>query len=451
MVVMTIRSAVNQGRGQSGRRGNGVLGSGQPGRRGRDRKPGGDHWQEQLTSKEPVAQEPHRHRRTRPPRSSAFKLGLTVSVLAALAILAGTAGLALTSATTTRNHRRPDARASGSASAPLKVVGVSPAPGKAGQSGTIPVLVSFDATVARDSTAPQLSPSVPGQWQASGSTFTFTPTVPLPPSTRFTLRIPAGNAGVRSAAGYVLVKAVTTHFRTAPYSQLRLTQLLSTLGFLPVSWQPAARNRLTSDPASGPVASQQEMAYSPPVGSFTWQRGYPEALRAQWRAGRPNVLVKGAVMAFKAQHHMPVTATTGKRFWAKLIAAAQAGQRNAFGYTYALASKAAPETLTIWHDGHVVLRSLANTGIPVAPTADGTFPVYLRYQFQIMRGTNPDGSRYADPVSYVAYFNGGDAVHYFPRGSYGFQQSLGCVELPYDAARQAWPYLTYGSLVTVTG
>jgi hypothetical protein len=50
----------------------------------------------------------------------------------------------------------------------------------------------------------------------------------------------------------------------------------------------------------------------------------------------------------------------------------------------------------------------------------------------------------------VAYFRAGEAVHYFPRGSYGFPQSLGCVELPLDAAARAWPYLTYGSLVTVT-
>jgi hypothetical protein len=45
----------------------------------------------------------------------------------------------------------------------------------------------------------------------------------------------------------------------------------------------------------------------------------------------------------------------------------------------------------------------------------------------------------------IAYFNGGDAVHYIPRAS----QSLGCIELPYAAAGQAWGYLTYGTLVTV--
>ena len=108
-----------------------------------------------------------------------------------------------------------------------------------------------------------------------------------------------------------------------------------------------------------------------------------------------------------------------------------------------------------------MLQSLANTGIPSAPTADGTFPVYEKLQFQIMQGTNPDGSQYADPVSWVSYFNGGDAVHYFDRGSYGFQQSLGCVELPDELGRDRVPlpelrqpghrYLSYGSLVTVSG
>ena len=112
-------------------------------------------------------------------------------------------------------------------------------------------------------------------------------------------------------------------------------------------------------------------------------------------------------------------------------------------------SEGSPETITVWHNGRRVLRTLVNTGIPGRPTVTGTFPVYLRYYFQIMKGTNPDGSKYADPVSFVSYFNGSDAVHYYPRGSYGWPQSLGCVELPYTQAQQAWPFLTYGTLVTV--
>jgi lipoprotein-anchoring transpeptidase ErfK/SrfK len=67
-----------------------------------------------------------------------------------------------------------------------------------------------------------------------------------------------------------------------------------------------------------------------------------------------------------------------------------------------------------------------------------------------MKGRNPDGSKYADQVYWVAYFHNGEAVHYFPRASYGSQQSLGCVELPYSEAKWIWPYLTYGTRVTVT-
>jgi hypothetical protein len=47
-------------------------------------------------------------------------------------------------------------------------------------------------------------------------------------------------------------------------------------------------------------------------------------------------------------------------------------------------------------------------------------------------------------------------VHAFPRGSYGWYQSLGCVELPYDGsgpgvAENVWNLITYGTLVTVVG
>ncbi len=52
-----------------------------------------------------------------------------------------------------------------------------------------------------------------------------------------------------------------------------------------------------------------------------------------------------------------------------------------------------------------------------------------------MKGTNPDGSKYADPVYWISYFNGGDAVHYFDRPAYGYYQSLGCVELPVEAGQ----------------
>jgi hypothetical protein len=163
------------------------------------------------------------------------------------------------------------------------------------------------------------------------------------------------------------------------------------------------------------------------------------------------VVLRGAVYAFKSEHHMTVNNAVNLSFWMALFKAALSDQTNANGYTYAVASQVDPETLTIYHNGKVVLKSLANTGIPASPTANGTFPVYEKFLQTWMSGTNPDGSKYHDLVQYVSYFNGGDAVHYFARGAYGFQQSLGCVELPLTQAKEAYPYLTLGSLVTVTG
>jgi lipoprotein-anchoring transpeptidase ErfK/SrfK len=67
-----------------------------------------------------------------------------------------------------------------------------------------------------------------------------------------------------------------------------------------------------------------------------------------------------------------------------------------------------------------------------------------------MSGTNPDGSHYNDPgVPWVSYFNGGDAVHGFLRGSYGTPQSLGCVELPIATAQRVYSKLALGDIVVV--
>jgi hypothetical protein len=199
------------------------------------------------------------------------------------------------------------------------------------------------------------------------------------------------------------------------------------------------------------LAGEIGAAYDPPAGIFTMATGYPASLASKFSPDLHNVVVRGAIMAFQSEHKLSVSGNVNLAFWIALFKAALAGQVNANGYTYAVASQVDPETLTIYHNGHVVLRSPANTGIPSAPTANGTFPVYEKFLQTWMSGTNPDGSKYHDLVQYVSYFNGGDAVHYFARGAYGFQQSLGCVELPLTQAKQAYPYLTLGSLVTVTG
>ena len=213
-----------------------------------------------------------------------------------------------------------------------------------------------------------------------------------------------------------------------------------TVVFTPTSGYPAD-TKVTVTAADGTGST---------AGTFTWKSGYPASLHELWQQGRANTVETGAITAFEGDHEMTTTETMSPKLWTALLKAAAANQVNTDGYSYAIANQHLPETLTIWHNGQKRLTTPANTGISVSPTEVGTFPVYEKLQFQIMSGTNPDGSHYADPVSWVSYFNGGDAVHYFPRGSYGWNQSLGCVELPTDTAHQAYDLLPYGSLVTVT-
>jgi hypothetical protein len=369
---------------------------------------------------------------------------------AIVAVLVGAGAYVLTSggqpAAPTLAHGSPGKTLPG----PFRVMSVTPAAGTTQADGSQPIQVALSAPVAAGSLTPTVSPHVAGSWGAQGDTLVFTPAQPLSPSTTYTVTVPAG---ARSSGGSQLSQPTTTQFTTEPYSMQRLAELLSQLGYLPMSWQQPylGMTVASAEQSVSSLADQETLAYNPPTGVFSWQQGYPASLASQWQPDTYNVILRGAVMAFQSQHNMNIDGDLTSVLWNTLFQADLAGQGNSSGYTYAVASKSLPETLTIWHDGQVVLTSDANTGGAEAPTVDGTFPVYEKFQNQIMSGTNPDGSHYADPVSWVSYFNGGDAVHYFPRGSYGFPQSLGCVELPYSAAQSSFPYLTYGSLVTVSG
>jgi len=382
-------------------------------------------------------------------------LSMTAVVLGAGAVYAATRQPARP---VSRGAARPHRAHSAAAPAgPLRVLSVWPAAGARGFDGSDPVRVTFSVPLARDSPLPELAPAVGGRWQRTGpATVAFTAAPALAPLTSVRVIIPAGPRGVRSAAGRLLPGRVVTGFRTGTWQPLRFEQLLAQLGYLPVSWAPALHGLMaggTGSPAAADAAAQLSGACDPPAGTFSWQAGYPASPTRPGTpgAGEDSLILRGAVMAFQAGHGLAMDGVIGPVAWQAMLRAVAAGQDNAHGCTYALARKASPEALTIWHDGQVVFRHLANTGIPAAPAAGETYPVYLRYQFQVMRGVNPDGSHYADPVAFVAYFNGGDAVHYFPRASCGSPQSLGCVELPRAAAECAWRYVTYGSLVTVTG
>lgn len=324
------------------------------------------------------------------------------------------------------------------AAQPLRLISVSPASGSRHIDGARVITVTFNEPLPATAPLPRLSPAIAGSWQREGDTVVFRARTGFRARTHVTVTVP-GTDGTRRS-GY------KSTFTTAAYSTLRLQQLLAQLGYLPVNWHPD----LGAASTAGSAAAQLGAAYQPPPGTFSRQRGYPKELYSFWKQGSDNLLDKGAITGFEADHGMTPNGVASPGVWAALMRAADNGSRDTHGYSYAIASQGTPETLSIWHDGRHVLTSLANTGISIAPTPVGTFPVYLKLPYQVMQGTNPDGSHYADPVQWVSYFEGGSAVHYIGRGSYGSPQSLGCVELPYSAAHESYGYLPYGTLVTVT-
>ncbi len=325
----------------------------------------------------------------------------------------------------------------------ISVVSVSPGNGSTGINGASPITVTYSGPVTKGTPLPTLSPAIAGSWQVSKDEAIFTPQVGFREDTHVTVNIPA-------PAGTATTAATSFSFSTGQYSMLRLDQLLSQLGYIPVSWTPTqAAGYVPATDARAQLAA----AYDPPAGTFSFDSGYPAALTSQWSVGTNNEITDGAIRTFEFDHNLNMDGVAGPRVWAHLLTAIAKGDQNQHGYTYVWVTQAGNEHLVLYHNGQVAITSPVNTGIAASPTPDGTFPVYLRYQVTQMIGNNPDGSRYDDTVYWVSYFNGGDAVHAFPRGSYGWYQSLGCVELPSygSTAEDVWNLITYGTLVTVAG
>ncbi len=231
-------------------------------------------------------------------------------------------------------------------------------------------------------------------------------------------------------------------------STVALQQLLAQLGYLPVTFTPSGGG---SDIASTP-AQEEAAIVNPPAGTFSWR--YPDTpsqLKGLWSPTDYTELTKGAVMAFEEEHGLATDGVPGPDVWKALINAAVQGQKSTFGYTFVMVSEGSPENIHVWHNGRIVVHGLVNTGISAAPTATGTYAVYEHIPSGTMSGTNPDGTPYHDPgIPWISYFNGGDALHGFIRSSYGFPQSLGCVEMPYSEAGDVYPYTPIGTIVNLT-
>jgi peptidoglycan hydrolase-like protein with peptidoglycan-binding domain len=291
---------------------------------------------------------------------------------------------------------------------------------------------------------PRLSPAMPGNWRLlDAHTLAFRPRgLGFGLGTEVRVLLPRA-VHLAGRPGATLTRTLSWQIPSG--STLRLQQLLAQLGYLPLEWEPSA-NAVSSSTGAELVAARV-----PPPGHFSWRfRNTPRELQKLWRAGHANVITRGAVMTFQHRHGLVVDGLAGPLFWEALMRDAMAGKRRTVGYSYVFVHRKLPQSLNLWHNGRVVLRSPGNTGVPAAPTQLGTFPVFEHVPVGEMRGTNPDGSTYDDPgIRYISYFHGGDAIHAFTRSSFGTPQSLGCVELPLGAAAKVWPYTPIGTLVTV--
>jgi len=335
-----------------------------------------------------------------------------------------------------------------------------PAPGSATAVADSAITLRFSEPVAdvfsSSSTRPHISPAVAGSWSEPGpDELVFTPEgLGFGPATKVTVSfgrpvVALGGHGRAPAAG------TSFSFETAPASTVRLDQLLAQLHYLPLDFVPAPGQSVP-----GTLSAQVAALSHPPKGTFDWRWSTtPASLSEQWSVGSPNELLRGALLAFDSVSEAnydgyslddeTVAQLAGPGLWDRLVGAALHDRVDPAPYSYVYVTKTLPETLTLWQDGSVVLTSPANTGIAGLATPDGTFPIYARFTEAYMSGHNPNGSYYHDLVHWINYFNGGDAVHGFPRASYGFPQSLGCVELPIPTAEVVFGHLSIGDLVTV--
>jgi peptidoglycan hydrolase-like protein with peptidoglycan-binding domain len=362
-------------------------------------------------------------------------VGNSRPALAAIAALVATAALAgcggHSSAAPTPVKSSPGGSGVVAAPKPLKVVSITPK--KLSASRTIKV--TFTQALSAQSPLPTLNPAVPGNWARVGTAAVFTPSQAYPPDTTIKVAVKKTLAAKR--------KVVAT--RTTPSgSLLGAQEILARLHYLPLT---------TTTTAPGTAAGETALIYNPPAAGFAWRfPNVPQVLRQDWASGKNGEVLRGAVIAFQHQAQLPLDGTIGPMTWHALIKADLADTVDPDHYSFVSANLNLPQTLSVWVDGHTVLTSPVNGGVPGAPTPLGTYPVYERFTSTTMSGTNPDGSTYKDPgVPWVNYFSGGSAVHGFPRASYGFPQSVGCLELPIPTAAKVFTMIDYGTLVNVAG
>ena len=348
--------------------------------------------------------------------------------------------------------------------------------------GTLPLRVRLSAPPAPFSPRPTLSPAVAGAWSTHGDSEIFTPASTLDPCASYMLTIPAASTAVAHSP---LAKQRTVSLSVQCPSVKGLQQTLARLDYLPYDAHSSSRTRAfqaevaeaqsagaaTNVSATGQAGDgTSDTATAAQVSASSYSAAHvdrriaaidafdpsPEAPDAHvsdappLEYGQIDETTKGALIVFQSEHEIQATGTPEAATWKALLRAAEKHERNPSPYTFVTVTESLPETLEVHRDNHVVFSTPANTGVPGAETAQGIFPIYSRFVATTMTGTDVDGTKYTVPdVPWVNYFNGGDAVHGYPRASYGFPQSNGCVELPIEAAAQVYPMLKIGDIVEV--
>lgn len=212
-----------------------------------------------------------------------------------------------------------------------------------------------------------------------------------------------------------------------------------------------------------------------------------------WNAQNP--FIRGAIVQFERNNGIlgPRGISEGhlhsavvRRLFSKTA------KKDPWSWEWVLVNKAdgtaIPERLDIWRHGKGWMwHTVVNTGV-LGSTPNGTWLVYQRLPSTTMRGVFPVPVSYAvyrtlagkqvpqwagstlkqparglvndhpvrwqpynDPgILWVNYFDDGRGIHYYPRASYGFPQSAGCVEEPYQNAPITYRLLHYGVPVTIS-
>jgi peptidoglycan hydrolase-like protein with peptidoglycan-binding domain len=308
--------------------------------------------------------------------------------------------------------------------------------------GTKPLQVTLSAPVAPTSPSPMLRPAVAGAWTIVGDSEVFTPASSLEPCSSYTLTIWADTV----SSGHSRLgrrRTISLHVACPPIAGLQ--QALARLGYLGAKLRPLYTVHIPSGRETRAEAAVH--AFDPPRGRLAPDPSDAPAVDM----GTLDETTRGAITVYQSEHGLAETGEPDAATWASVLSSETAGRRSRSPYTWVSVSESLPETLEVHRGARVVFTTPANTGVPGAETARGIFPIYSRFVSTTMSGTDVDGTKYTVPdVPWVNYFNGGDAVHGYPRASYGFPQSNGCVELPIEAAHTVFGMLRLGDVVEVS-